>query len=128
MIQDPSTGEILYNLMQNDMVALRAVMRLGWEIPNPINAMVPDKTKRCPFAILTAGASGASVMTYSAGGADASEQSGDGGVQILEKYTESQLSRLKIDDIKAVADAKGYIITKEVKAEIIAEFLEQQNA
>ena len=67
-------------------------------------------------------------MTYSAGGADASEQSGDGGVQILEKYTESQLSRLKIDDIKAVADAKGYIITKEVKAEIIAEFLEQQNA
>ena len=112
--------------MQNDMVALRAVMRLGWEIPNPINAMVPDKTKRCPFAILTAGASG--ISTFSAGGADTSTQTGDDGVQILEKYTESQLSRLKIDDIKAVADAKGYIITKEVKADIIAEFLEQQNA
>lgn len=53
VIQDPSTGDILYNLMQNDMVALRAVMRLGWEIPNPINAMAKDKTKRCPFAILT---------------------------------------------------------------------------
>ena len=43
-------------LMQNDMVALRAVMRLGWEIPNPINSVQSDKTKRCPFAILKAGA------------------------------------------------------------------------
>lgn len=54
IIQNPDTGEIMYNLMQNDMVALRAVMRLGWEIPNPINAMVKDKAKRCPFAVLTA--------------------------------------------------------------------------
>ena len=45
-------GTIAYNLMQNDMVALRAVMRLGWEIPNPINSLQSDKTKRCPFAIL----------------------------------------------------------------------------
>lgn len=57
IIQDPATGDILYNLMQNDMVALRAVMRLGWEIPNPINAMVKDKAKRCPFAILKANGS-----------------------------------------------------------------------
>ena len=49
-------GTIAYNLMQNDMVALRAVMRLGWEIPNPINSVQSDKTKRCPFAILQAGA------------------------------------------------------------------------
>lgn len=52
IVQDPTSGEILYNLMQNDMVALRAVMRLGWEIPNPINALQKDKTKRCPFAVL----------------------------------------------------------------------------
>lgn len=45
-------GTIAYNLMQNDMIALRAVMRLGWEIPNPINSLKTDKTKRCPFAIL----------------------------------------------------------------------------
>lgn len=50
-----SDGSIAYNLMQNDMVALRAVMRLGWEIPNPINSIEKDKTKRCPFAILKAG-------------------------------------------------------------------------
>lgn len=47
-------GTIAYNLMQNDMIALRAVMRLGWEIPNPINSLKTDKTKRCPFAILKA--------------------------------------------------------------------------
>lgn len=50
-----SDGSIAYNLMQNDMVALRAVMRLGWEIPNPINSIEKDKTKRCPFAVLKVG-------------------------------------------------------------------------
>lgn len=49
-------GTIAYNLMQNDMIALRAVMRLGWEIPNPINQIQKDKAKRCPFSILKAGA------------------------------------------------------------------------
>lgn len=46
-----SDGTIAYNLAQQDMVALRFVMRLGWEIPNPINALQTDKTKRCPFAV-----------------------------------------------------------------------------
>lgn len=48
-------GSIAYNLMQQDMVALRAVMRLGWEIPNPINSLKTDKAKRYPFAILKSG-------------------------------------------------------------------------
>lgn len=51
VIQDPSTGEILYNLAQDDMVALRVVMRLGWEIPNPVNALDETET-RFPFASL----------------------------------------------------------------------------
>lgn len=50
VIQDPSTGEILYNLAQEDMVALRIVMRMGWEIPNPINSLQPDEGVRFPFA------------------------------------------------------------------------------
>lgn len=51
IIQDPSDGSILYNLAQDDMVALRVVMRLGWEIPNPVNAL--DGTEaRFPFASL----------------------------------------------------------------------------
>ena len=48
-------GSIAYNLMQQDMVALRAVMRLGWEIPNPINSLKEDKATRFPFAILQKG-------------------------------------------------------------------------
>lgn len=51
VIQDPSTGDILYNLAQDDMVALRIVMRLGWEIPNPVNAL-NETAKRFPFANL----------------------------------------------------------------------------
>ncbi len=50
-IVDPSTKEVIYSLAQQDMVALRAVMRFGWEIPNPINAFQPDETKRAPFAM-----------------------------------------------------------------------------
>ena len=49
VIQDPADGSILYNLAQDDMVALRVVMRLGWEIPNPVNAENETET-RFPFA------------------------------------------------------------------------------
>lgn len=41
-------------------------------------------------------------------------------------YTEEELTAMKIDDIKALAAAKGITITKTVKAEIIAEFLAAQ--
>ena len=51
VIQDPSDGSILYNLAQEDMVALRVTMRLGWEIPNPVNAENETNT-RFPFANL----------------------------------------------------------------------------
>ena len=50
VIQD-TDGSILYNLAQDDMVALRVVMRLGWEIPNPVNALNETAT-RFPFASL----------------------------------------------------------------------------
>ena len=51
VIQDPTDGSILYNLAQDDMVALRVVMRLGWEIPNPVNAL-NETSARFPFASL----------------------------------------------------------------------------
>ena len=50
IIQD-TDGSILYNLAQDDMVALRVVMRLGWEIPNPVNAL-NETSARFPFASL----------------------------------------------------------------------------
>lgn len=53
-IVDPSTKEVIYALAQQDMVALRIVMRLGWEVPNPINNLKPTEAQRFPFAILKA--------------------------------------------------------------------------
>lgn len=51
VIQDPTSKAITYNLMQNDMVALRAVMRLGWEVANPVNAFNAGESSPFPFAV-----------------------------------------------------------------------------
>ena len=53
VIQDAG-GNTIYNLAQQDMVALRAVMRLGFALPNPINRMQQTAASRAPFAVLTA--------------------------------------------------------------------------
>ena len=50
VITDPS-GNIIYNLAQQDMVALRVTVRLGWQLPNPVNA-VDDSANRYPFGVL----------------------------------------------------------------------------
>jgi HK97 family phage major capsid protein len=50
-IQD-NAGAIIYNLAQQDMVALRAVMRLAWQVPNPINRLNTNEATRYPFAVL----------------------------------------------------------------------------
>ena len=48
---------IAYNLPQQDMVALRVVMRVGWQVPNPLNNLNADGNTRYPFAsLLPAGA------------------------------------------------------------------------
>jgi HK97 family phage major capsid protein len=53
IIQD-NAGNIVYNLFQQDMVALRVVIRLGFALPNPINRMNPTAATRYPFSVLTA--------------------------------------------------------------------------
>ena len=50
-IVDPSTHNVVYSLAQQDMVALRAVMRLGWEIPNPVSAYRADLDDYSPFSV-----------------------------------------------------------------------------
>lgn len=45
-------GKVVYNLYQQDMTALRFVMRLGWQLPNAVNAM--GITNAYPFAIYKA--------------------------------------------------------------------------
>lgn len=51
VIQDPNTKEIVYNLAQQDMVALRVVFRMGWALPNPATRIDEDRVG-CPFAYL----------------------------------------------------------------------------
>lgn len=52
VIQDNS-GAIVYNLAQQDMVALRLVGRFAWQVANVINRDQPVEANRYPFGIMT---------------------------------------------------------------------------
>ena len=54
VIQDPETEKIVYNLAQQDMIALRVVFRMGWALPNPATRLNPDRSN-VPFAYIEAG-------------------------------------------------------------------------
>lgn len=45
-------GSVLYALPQQDMVALRVVMRVGWVTPNPINRLQQVEASRYPAWVL----------------------------------------------------------------------------
>ena len=47
------SGTLQYSLAQDDMVALKATMRIGWQLPNPPNRIDGSATQY-PFGILTA--------------------------------------------------------------------------
>lgn len=49
-----TAGTLTINLAQQEMIAIKAVMRMGWQLPNPINRMQPTKANRCAFSVLTA--------------------------------------------------------------------------
>ena len=49
--QNPDNS-IQYNLIQQDMVVMRAVLRLAWQLPNPVNRVQEDNAQRYPFATL----------------------------------------------------------------------------
>jgi HK97 family phage major capsid protein len=52
VIQD-NTGTIIYNLFQQDMVAMRITFRAGWQVANVINYDQPVEGDRYPAAIQT---------------------------------------------------------------------------
>lgn len=47
-------GKVVFNLYQQDMSALRFVMRLGWQLPAPVNALGVENP--FPFAVLNSAA------------------------------------------------------------------------
>lgn len=51
VIQDPSTKEIVYNLAQQDMIALRVTFRAGFAVPNPATRLNSARTL-VPFAYI----------------------------------------------------------------------------
>lgn len=46
------TGKVVYNLLQQDMVAMRAVMRIAWQVANPIDLDRQNIDNTYPLAIL----------------------------------------------------------------------------
>lgn len=51
VIQD-AAGTILYNLAQQDMVALRCVIRVAYATPNPVTRMQANRAQSFPFGVL----------------------------------------------------------------------------
>jgi HK97 family phage major capsid protein len=86
-------GKILYNLAQQDMVALRVVLRMGWAMPNPASRLDGDRTK-CPFAYLEAMAG----QTYASQTATITVKYGDRGIKG---------ASVAIGGSKAITDANG---------------------
>jgi HK97 family phage major capsid protein len=50
-ITDPQ-GNIIFNLAQQDMVALRIVFRCAWQTANPASRRRPNAANRSPFSVL----------------------------------------------------------------------------
>ena len=65
-VQDPATGDLLYNLAQQDMIGLRFKMRLGVALPNPVQRVsgvasgnvIKAGAKAYPFAVITKSSEG----------------------------------------------------------------------
>lgn len=92
VIQDPTSKEIVYNLAQQDMLALRVVFRMGWALPNPATRMDEDRVG-CPFAYLEpAAAVSTQTATFTVIGSDD---------LAIEK------ARVDVNGSKIVTDAEG---------------------
>ena len=111
VIQDPVTKAIVYNLAQQDMIALRVVFRMGWALPNYATRMNADRVY-CPFAYLEpAVAATTRAVTFTV------NDSADTPAAIAGAFVEVDGARLKTDASgQAVfnlrAGSYGYVVKK----------------
>lgn len=95
VIQDPDTKQIVYNLAQQDMIALRVVFRMGWALPNPATRMDENRVL-CSFAYLEpATALTAQTVTFTV-----KTGSGDSAAVVPG-------ARVEINGVRRVTDASG---------------------
>ncbi len=112
VIQDPTTKEIVYNLAQQDMVALRVVFRMGWALPNPATRLDGDRTG-CPFAYVEPGTPVTTqAVTFTVKNADGEAVENatvDVGGAILKTNAEGvAVFNLRNGDYNVTIKAKGY--------------------
>lgn len=99
-----SNGKVIYNLMQNDMVALRFTMRLGWAYVNPVTVMNEDEISRFPFAILQKNADPTlKTVTFTVSSDDGTTKVADAVVSLsgMRKKTDT-------DGVAAIASVDGF--------------------
>lgn len=95
VIQDPDTKQIIYNLAQQDMIALRVVFRVGWALPNPATRMDEGRTM-CAFAYLEpATALTAQTVTFTV-----TSGSGESAAAVKD-------AKVEIDGVRQLTDASG---------------------
>ena len=116
VIQDPVTKEIVYNLAQQDMIALRVVFRMGWALPNPATRLNEDRTG-CAFAYLEPGtpvATQAVTFTVTDGKSDSPKKYGgvrinvDGAILVTDSNGQAVFN-LRAGNYTAKITKKGFV-------------------
>lgn len=113
VIQDPETKEIVYNLAQQDMIALRVVFRMGWALPNPATRMNEDRTG-CPFAYIEPGTPVTTqAVTFTVQDSESTAIQGarvnvDGAILTTDDSGQAVFN-LRKGSYKAKVSAKGYV-------------------
>lgn len=110
-------GKVILNLAQQDCIALRVVMRVGFAVANPVNRIQEDEGLRFPAAVL----SPLSLDNAEDAEKEIFDTDGDG------EYSKSELQRMSKAQIEALCTAASVSFDEnDTKASLIDKYLTQQ--